>query len=322
MTGIITIGGRADKVQISGSQLGEALIAVEKQARSEQQDTGMPGSISARRQAGHSFDQSNVLLSNEEASDLYDIYENTLQSRVRSEVIDSFSNQFAGVEVTDNGWVIEDTYIVTYEAENYLVDNIDTYSVKGDHVVETDGEKQAVGLRFNTEPYAMFTIQRKEYTLSENEQTFLATVEFLTSPQKYLDIDSFETEVYSAIKQAKGDPLNRGEFEKLASSARVGHFVDPVSGLIHRHDIDKHVLRSTFHVNYWVVDSLEFSSFDHSGLAELAWREDELRNSPEQVFWDTDNNDDERWNEIQRIEKNAPCPPEVYRRLKALYGTK
>jgi hypothetical protein len=36
----------------------------------------------------------------------------------------------------------------------------------------------------------------------------------------------------------------------------------------------------------------------------------------------TEKHDDERWNEISRIERNAPCPPQVYQRLLTLYGSK
>ena len=336
MVGKLTIGGRADEVQITGSQLGRALLAVEEEALS-QPDIDTPSStdqdrpISTRMDASDTqsdttrdtFDQKNVVLSNSMASELYEVYQDVLRTRVRKEVVNSLVQHFPSVDVTDNGCVIEGTYLVTYDAENYLVDDLDTYSVSGNTVVEHDGAKQAVGLRFDTEPYGVFTIGNEDYTLSENEQTFLATVEFLSSPSQYLEIDHFETEVYSAIREAKGDPLKRGPIQKLAQSVHVSHFIDPKSGLIHRHDIDKHVLRSTFKINQWVVDELNYSSFDHAGLAELAYREDEFKNAERAVFFDaTANADPERWKEINRIEGNAPCPPEVYRTLRSKYGHK
>ena len=332
MRGELTIGGRADTVTITGSELGQALLAVEEEALSANNpeigdtDSG-PQSVSARMSQSStttdtSFDQTNAVLSNETASNLYDVYENALATRVREDLVNSFANQFAGVAVEDSGWVIEDTYMLTYDAENYLVDDIDTYTVSGSSVAETDGEQQAVGLKFDTEPYAVFTIAGQEYTLSENEQHFLASAEFLTSPSNYLEVDSFETEVYSAIREAKGDPLVRGAVEELASSVRVGHFIDPKSGLIHRHDIDKHVLRSTFKIRSWVVEDLNYSSFDHAGVSELSYREAEFRNADEPVFFDgSDNDDDEKWNHINQVEKDAPCPPEVYRRLQSMYGS-
>ncbi len=342
MEGKITIGGRADEVYITGSELGQALLAVEEQAISTDtstatydQQSGFATSVKtqsvARRMhnsqssddSGSDFDQEDVVLSNPNASELYEVYESALRTRVREDVVNPLVSQVPGVEVTDTGAVIEDTYLVTYDAENYLVDDIDTYSVSGSNVVETDGEKQAVGLSFNTEPYGVFTIYGDEYTLSANEQSFLATVEFLKSPSKYLEIDSFETEVYAAIQEAKGEPLHRADIEKIAETAHVTHFVDPKSGLVHRHDIDKHVLRSSFQVASWVVDELTYSSFDHSGLAELAYREKEFRNADRAVFFDgSSNDDDEKWDQINSTEKNAPCPPEVYRRLQSMYGSK
>lgn len=325
MTGEIRIAGQGDRVPIKGSQLGDALVAVDEEADDDvvEEYEDIEGfTFSSHFGDQSSFDQQNAVLSLETSDELYRIYEETLKNRVREDLIDAAVGTFPSAEITDNGWVIEDTYLVTYDAENYLVDDVDIYTVSGNSVAETDGEKEAVGLSFDVEPYAEFTIDGSAETLSKNEQKFFGTVEFLTNPKQYLDIDSFETEVYSAIQQAKGSPIYRGQFEEIALTATVSHFVDPISGLLHRHDIDKHVLRSTFHINHWVVDELEFSSFDHSGLAELAWREEELRRGDRRVFWDTDNNDGERWNKIQSTENNAPCPPEVYRKLRSMYGTK
>jgi len=329
MEGKLTIAGRADQVYISGHQLGRALLAVEEEAldsRSGPQTKSLSRRLSdaqSQPDTDTSFDQQNAVLSNETASQLYSVYEESLRTRVREDVVNPMVESIAGVEITDKGCVIEDTYLVTYDAENYLVNDIDMYSVSGNSVVQTDSEKEAVGLRFDTEPYAVFSFNDEEYTLSENEQSFLATVEFLKSPSKYLEVDSFETEVYSAIQEAKGEPVHREPIEKLAQSARVSHFVDPKSGLVHRHDIDKHVLRSTFNINSWVVDELMFSSFDHAGLAELTYREDEFRQAEEAVFFDGSlNDDDEKWKRINEIETQAPCPPEVYRTLSAKYGSK
>ena len=135
-------------------------------------------------------------------------------------------------------------------------------------------------------------------------------------------MDHFETEVYEAIQTAKnGEQFNTHSIETLTRTVDVSHFVDPESGLLHRHDIDKHVLRSTFKVSRWVVEEIDYSSFDHAGLAELAHREQEFRNADRDVFFDgTANDNDERWRHIQDVEGDAPCPPEVYRKLRAKYG--
>ena len=325
LAGKITVGGRVDEVKIQESTLGKALVAIETDIVSDQGQSDQQNSITARKQQSSQIDQSNLSLSREVADHLYGLYEDTLESRVRANVVSEFSDQFTStsIEVSDNGWVVGDTYLVTFDgAENYLVDDTDVYKVTNGTTVKTDGENQAVGLNFDTTPFDSITVNGDEFTLSSKEQRFLATVQFLSHPKRYLDIETFETEVYEAIETAKGESFDRSMIEDITRSVRVSHFVDPVSGLLHRHDIDKHVLRSTFKISRWVVDELDYSSFDHAGLAELAYREEEFRNAMQDVFFDgTENNDDERWEQINSRHGDAPCPPEVQRKLRAKYGS-
>lgn len=333
LVGEITVGGRADTVEVTGHNLAllcsqiEELLADDDAVDSV--GSGGAQSITSRRrqqQQVADVDQQNISFTNEFASSLYDVYERRIAERVRANAVNQFVDDIepSKIEIEDNGWIVEGTYLVTFDgAENYLVDDIDQYSVSGNKVVETDSEKQAVGLTFDTEPLAVFEVDGRELSLSSKEQRFLASVNFLLEPSNYLDVDHFEQEVYEAIETAKGETFHNSQIELITRSVNVSHFVDPQSGLLHRHDIDKHVLRSTFKVQRWVIDELDYSSFDHAGLAELAYREQEFRaEDTREVFFDaTPNDDDGRWQNINSTEKNAPCPPEVYRKLRAKYGT-
>ncbi len=268
--------------------------------------------------------QRRIDLTRDQADRLYRTYKRILESRVREEVINDFSDRFYGVtEVTDEGWVIQDTYLVTYEAENYLVDEKETFEVNNNRngVTRTDGVPQAVKMLFDAPPMAVVenSANGSEYTLSENELEFLAMVQVLTHPGEYLGVESFEEEVYNAITRAVHD-TETDQIAKIARDVSIKHYVDPETGLLHHHSLDKHVLTSSFKVRPWVIRDLEFSSFDHAGLAELAWREQELRNADRDVFYDTDNDDGERWGRIQSIEGDAPCPSHVYQTLTAKYG--
>ena len=341
LVGQITVGGHADEVEVTGSNLATVLCSIERSCTDTDADVddGSAGTagfdrsqgaaISTRKQQQQNtdIDQQDLVLSDETADTLYSVYEQRIQDRCRANVLVEFADVFtahSNVEVTDDGWIVEDTYAVTYDgAKNFLVDEIDTYHVSGGGVTQAEEGKQAVGLSFDTEPLAVCPVDDDEYSLSAIEQQFLATVEFLCNPSTYLEVDNFEREVYDAIRSAKGDDVMTEWIQELTRSVSVSHFVDPESGLIHNHNIDKHVLRSSFQINEWVVDELNYSSFDHAGLAELAFREQEFRNADQAVFFDGSRNDDDsKWNRINSVEDDAPCPPEVYRRLRAEYGSR
>ena len=306
--GTITVDGGSEPLTLYGTELREAIKFVIDSADVDLDSDDGP-------------DQTNISLGTDEATELYKHYESILESRVREGVIDKLAGYFGrGVEVVDDGWLVEDTYLVTYDAENYLVDDMDVSRVSGGGVEQFEGNPEAVKMSFRTDPIKSMDFGQESYTLSEVEQAFVATVEVLSHPDQYLGVEGFENEVYSAVVRAKGVDLE--DVTVLATTVDIQHFVDPKTGLLHRHDVDKHTIRTTFNVRPWVVRELHYNNFDHAGVAELAWKEDQLRADSRDVFFDTDNNDDDRWNRISSIENDAPCPPEVYQRLKAMYGSK
>ena len=307
-TGTITVGDDLDSIDLTGRRLARVLTTV--------LDEYNPYDISTF--------QGDIDLSNETATQLYELYEEIIENRVRQDVIervaeDTFMDIF--VEITDEGWIVEDTYLVTYEAENYLVDDVTTYQPSGGSVTEVDGTKQAVGMSFDIDGRAIIELFEEDepVVLSEVEQEFLAMVEVLMQPSSFLDVNTFEQEVYRAIERAKADIGE--DVTDIALTVSVSHYIDPQTGLLHNHELNKHVLQSSFAVQNWVIDDLHYNSFDHAGVNELAWREEELRNADRDVFWDTHNDDDSRWYQISDTADSAPCPPEVYQRLRAMYGS-
>lgn len=244
---------------------------------------------------------------------LYDLYYDILADRVRTDVVNSFLPRFGGATVDDAGWVINDTVLVTYEAENYLLEDVDAHVVEGSGTREADDTHEFLSLRFDTETEIVSQVDDFEETLTEREQEFLATVEVLSFPREYLGQD-----LINKVEQAYEDRPDT--VADLASSASVDAFMDPHSGLVHRHSLSKHTISATFSVNQWVVDELEFSGFDHAAVWEMKYREDEFRDDDRKVFWDTTNDDDERWRQIKNVCPNAPIPDRVHNELKSRYN--
>lgn len=297
-----------DSVTVTGTDLADLLLMVSEKLADEDGEDDV--------------DQANLELTRAEADRLFSIYEEMLENRVRDKIVEKFEDAYYGLtEVTYDGWIIHDAYLLTYEAENYLIEDHDTFHVSGGRVVETDAEPQGIKLRFDAPPMGIVEHNGDELVLSQNELEFLATAEVLTSPSDYLGVDSFEREALGAVEEAIGYRGSRDLISRVAETVDVQSYVDPKTGLMHRHEVYKHTLKDNFGVASWVINDLHFNSWDHAGVAELAWREDELREADRNVFMDTDNDDPERWDRINRIEKKAPCPPHVYKTLEAMYGS-
>lgn len=315
-TATLSVEDGLDELTLTGNDLREALIRV---ATTVETDDPLSGDVDVV-----GFDQSDIKLWPDDATALYQQYESIIQNRVREDIVDQIIMDLGiadtVVEFEDEAYIVEDTYVLTMEAENYLVQDMPTYERSGADVNKLDSEPEAIGMAFDTDPHAVVTIGGEEYVLTAREQRLLASIAVLHEPEHYLGVESFRQEAYSAIKQAKGLPV--GDIQAIAESVTINHYVDPETGLLHRHDIDKHVLRSSFKINRWVVDELHYNSWDHAGLAELAWREDEFTNADDPVFFDAVANDDtDRWQSINSTAEDAPCPPKVYRTLRTLYGS-
>jgi hypothetical protein len=254
-------------------------------------------------------------LREEDGEALLDVYEQVRAEQVHEDVVNKFVKRYDDerVEVTDEGWVVQDTFLVQWNAENYIVDDMTIHVRDGNDTVAVDDSKQARDLTFNLpETVEADTPMGETVTLGQREQEFLATVEVLLNPYASLDVEQAQT--IEDMKEWAEDPISAA-----ASTVRVNAFTDEKTGLHHGHSIDKHRL-GDLGVTDEATDHLYYNDFDHAGVVELAYREDQFRNVDFDVFEDASNDDAEMWQKIRNTKDNAPVPDRVHRRLRQMYG--
>lgn len=260
-------------------------------------------------------------------SRLYSLYEEILDGQVRRHVVEAFGQRFPSdrIEQTPDGWVIDDTFVVNYEGENYLVENDTVYVRKGGDMVEADESKQAVELGFQlSDERELATPDGDRISVSQREQRFLATVEALLFPEDYLNAD-----LVSGIEQAKAESFTDG-IEDIAETASVGGFTDSKTGNHHGHGFDKHraideasvgTLDNSLGMTEEAIDKLYFNDYDHAAPHELLARRDEFENAPFDIFEDDDvaNDDFNHWKAIERAKSSAPINDEHHRQIRSMF---
>lgn len=259
---------------------------------------------------------------------VHDLYYDIIEGQVRRDVVDSFLDRFPEdrVEIEASGWVIDDTFVVTYEAENYLLNQDTVYVRKSDDMVEADESKQAVDLEFNIDDEAtLATATGETVTATAREQEFVATVECLLYPADYLG-----AELVDEIEQHKAEAFADG-IEDIASTATVTAHTDTKTGNHHGHGFDKHRaineaaagdLDSTLGMTEEAVDMLYFNDYDHAAPHELIARRQEFENAPFDIFADDDvaNDDNRRWTAISKAKSSAPINDEHQRQIEQMFG--
>jgi hypothetical protein len=239
--------------------------------------------------------------------------------RVRQDVVEDLYARYTDEGDADrivdvhNGVVVDDTFKVTYDGENYLVDDPGTMRIEDGDVVEVDETHQFLDIDFETTDVRPIDFDGATYTLTAAEQQFLATIETLCYPERHLDV-RMANRVEKAVDEQPGD-----EIGDIASTGRVRAYKDRVSGLVHPHGIDKHTLTASFSVKPWVLDEMKYTEYDHAGVNELTAMESELRGADRRVFFDTDNGDDERWEEIARTADGAQIDAHTQRDIDRLH---
>ncbi len=159
-------------------------------------------------------DQGAINFTRRQSDLLFQLYEEILESRVREDIVRGLSSEYHSVtDITDEGWIIQDTYLVTYDgAENYLVDNPTVYEVDGNGVTRTNDVRQAIGISFDAPPMAVVEIRGEEVTLSRAEIEFLATIE--------IELAWREEELRNAARDVFYDTSNNdnARWEKIQST--------------------------------------------------------------------------------------------------------
>jgi len=218
------------------------------------------------------------------------------------------------VEVTREGWVIDDTFLVQWDGDNYLVNDIQVHVRDGNRTVAADESKQAREFSFEAidGPASVEAPDGDVYELDEREQRFLASVEALLTPHTYLGEEAARD--VEDMRQFNDDTLSA-----IAASANCQTFTDETDGLHHNHGLQKHRLQD-LGVTDEAVERLHHRGDGHSGVHELALRENEFRNADFEVFDDAPNNAPYKWRKINNTREDAPIPERVRRNLNEMFG--
>jgi hypothetical protein len=151
---------------------------------------------------------------------LISLHETILAKQVRRSLVSALMQTFDEPERlthTDEGWLVDDFYLVNWEASLYTKHNDpdeNDYRRGSGGVTETDGSYEFVQLRLNREmnPVSV-TVAGEEYQLTEREMLFLAKVKWLLGRRSFHPDMSFWkwTDQYASVEQATGDPITDDE---------------------------------------------------------------------------------------------------------------
>lgn len=249
---------------------------------------------------------------------LYELHQEMLDSRVRVGLMDRFMPRFSDareenrLRKSDDGWVVDESFVVQWDGKNYLTEEVETHIVEEGDATRVDGTLEARQLEFDAPNSKTVTDPNgNSVELSSKETTFLATVECLLYPQKYLS----EEDAEYVEKVVDSDPIS-----SLAQTAEVTGFTDETDGLWHSHSLKKHRLQD-IGVTDEVTDLLDHQANGHSALHELWARRHEFQEMDDvRVFEDVANDDFSKWERINEIRKKAPIPNDIQNKIQEEYG--
>ena len=229
---------------------------------------------------------------------LNNIFDALYVPRVRVGLMDMLTPRFrqekSEIRKTGDGWLLNGDILLSWDASNSPVNVAQTHVVRGGNTVEADTEKQARYISFNLS-------DDTEVKLPNGTTTELTEVEmkFLTSA--------------GVIVGNNPSHYNDGLHESIENS-HVNGFIDTKSGLYHGHSEGKHRIQD-LGVTDECANMLWSNENDHTPLHEMALREQELKNSPIDVFVDAPNDDESKWSKIHSTREMAPIPKHIRRRL-------
>jgi hypothetical protein len=263
---------------------------------------------------------------------LYQLYRDIANNQVRRDVVEQFLSRYDDdrVLVTENGWVIDDTFIVTYEAENYLTGDDPIYERSGGDMEPIDESKPAVGIEFDVDGEEVVQLPDVDNTVrvGETEQVFLATVEALLYPEDYLNV-----ELVDEVRQHRSGDTTQTTISEIADTGTVHEHTDSKTRNWHNHGFDKHRaiseaqvgnLDSSLGMTERAVDMLVFNDYDHAAPHELLYRQQEFEQAPFDIF-EADgvaNDDSSRWTAIERAADSAPLNDEHHQQMQAMFGNR
>lgn len=133
------------------------------------------------------------LLVEDDHEPIESLYRNILNSQVRRDVVNAILITFNGgrrIEITSNGWLVDDFYLVDWNANMYADNDNqqkDDYIRSGDEAVTTDKSHEFVRLRssMNIDNAVSVVIEEKTYDLTDREILFLAKVKWLLDREHY-----------------------------------------------------------------------------------------------------------------------------------------
>lgn len=235
------------------------------------------------------------------------LYSDIVGGRARASKLDHFLPRFEAprsdgvLEITEDGWVIDNEILVTYNVENYTIQPDNTYSHSD--ATAFDDERQARDISFDIPNEDTFDVNAGDSvttTITRDELEFLTTVQYI-----------LESEYEYAI--------GNGFIGDIVEQAHINSFTDTKSGLHHGHSLEKHDL-SDLNVSDEAIEKLWSNSYDHTGVWEMSMRRQEFENAPFDVFDDDAANDDgNKWRKIERTKENAPIPQSTKDMLREMY---
>jgi hypothetical protein len=229
-----------------------------------------------------------------------DLYVPTVRHGLMDMLMPRFRHAESDIQKTDDGWLIDGEILVGWDASNSPVNVDETHVVRAGGTIPADTEKEAREITFDLP-------EERTVALPNGTRTNLDDVEmrFLTSVA--LIVGTPQTGLY-----------DDGLADAIRDSTIEG-FTDTKSGLHHGHGLGKHTL-SQLGVTEEAQERLWYNSYDHTGVHELAVRENEFRDAPIDVFDDAPNDDTSKWNKIHSTKQKAPIPKRVRADLEDRYG--
>lgn len=155
--------------------------------------------------------------------DLVELYDDIMSSQVRRPVVNALLKTFDEdnrIQVTSRGWLVDDFYLINWEASMYLRHNDPDepdYQRGGGGVTETDRSYEFVQLRLrrDIDPIEV-AIKGETYRLTEREMLFLAKVKWLLSRRHHHPDQPFwmYADKWASVDAETGEPKTVEKNEK------------------------------------------------------------------------------------------------------------